>query len=81
MSEQGRPSAPTPQRSKSSFWRSMRIVAWGFFGVRKRSEYQQDLAQVNPFHVVLAGVVGLLLLVLLLLGIVNWVVSGSTPAV
>lgn len=78
MSEPGRP-APTRQPGNASFWRSLRIVAWGFFGVRKRSEYQQDLAQVSPFHVVLAGVVGLLLLVLLLLGIVNWVVSGSTP--
>ena len=28
-----------------------------------------------------SGIVGVLLLVLLLLGIVNWVVSGATPAV
>ncbi len=75
-----RPAVPT-QPPRSSFLRSMRIVAWGFLGIRKRSEYQQDLAQVNPFHIVLAGIVGVLLLVLLLLGIVNWVVSGATPAV
>ena len=75
-----RPAVPT-QPPRSSFWRSMRMVAWGFLGIRKRSEYQQDLAQVNPFHIVLAGIVGVLLLVLLLLGIVNWVVSGATPAV
>ena len=43
-----RPAVPT-QPPRSSFWRSMRIVAWGFLGIRKRSEYQQDLAQVNPF--------------------------------
>ena len=61
--------------------RTAKAVAWGFLGIRKRSEYQQDLAQVNPFHIVLAGIVGVLLLVLLLLGIVNWVVSGATPAV
>ena len=67
--------------TKPSFLRSLRLVAWGFLGVRKRSEYQQDLAQVNPFHIVLAGIVGVLLLVLLLLGIVNWVVSGATPAI
>ena len=72
--------SPAPQ-GRPSFWRSLRIVAWGFLGIRKRSEYQQDLAQVNPFHIVVAGIVGVLLLVLLLLGIVNWVVSGSTPAV
>ena len=67
--------------TKPSFLRSLRLVAWGFLGVRKNSEYQRDLAQVNPFHIVLAGIVGVLLLVLLLLGIVNWVVSGATPAV
>ena len=26
---------------KSSFWRSLRMVAWGFLGVRKRSGYSQ----------------------------------------
>ena len=60
-----------------SFLRSLRLVAWGFLGVRKNSEYQRDLAQVNPFHVILAGIIGVLLLVLLLVGLVNWAVSGA----
>ena len=63
--------------SKPSFLRSLRLVAWGFLGVRRRSEYQRDLAQVNPFHVILAGIIGVLLLVLLLVGLVNWAVSGA----
>lgn len=62
---------------KPSFWRSMRMVAWGFLGVRKRSGYQQDLARVNPLHVVLAALIGAVLFVLLLLGIANWAVSGA----
>ena len=45
--------------TKPSFLRSLRLVAWGFLGVRKNSEYQRDLAQVNPFHVILAGIIGL----------------------
>lgn len=63
--------------SKPSFLRSLRLVAWGFLGVRKNSEYERDLAQVNPFHVILAGIIGVLLLVLLLVGLVNWAVSGA----
>ena len=63
--------------TKPSFLRSLRLVAWGFLGVRKNSEYQRDLAQVNPFHVILAGIIGLVLLVLLLVGLVNWAVSGA----
>ena len=63
--------------TKPGFLRSLRLVAWGFLGVRKNSEYQRDLAQVNPFHVILAGIIGVLLLVLLLVGLVNWAVSGA----
>ena len=63
--------------TKPSFLRSLRLVAWGFLGVRKNSEYQRDLAQVNPFHVILAGIIGVLLLVLLLVGLVNWAVLGA----
>ncbi len=63
--------------TKPSFLRSLRLVAWGFLGVRKNSEYERDLAQVNPFHVILAGIIGVLLLVLLLVGLVNWAVSGA----
>ena len=63
--------------TKPSFLRSLRLVAWGFLGVRKNSEYERDLAQVNPFHVILVGIIGVLLLVLLLVGLVNWAVSGA----
>ncbi|QTD44625.1 DUF2970 domain-containing protein [Ottowia testudinis] len=71
------PSAAGHPRAKTSFWRSLRMVAWGFFGVRRNSEYQRDLAQVNPFHVILAGIIGVVMLVMLLLVVVNWVVSGA----
>ena len=56
------------------------MVGWGFLGVRRRSEYQRDLGQVNPLHIMLAGLVGVLLFVLLLLGIIRWVVSGPAVA-
>ena len=62
---------------KPSFGRSLRMVAWGFLGVRKRSGYQQDLAQVNPLHLVLAALIGAVLFVLLLLGLANWAASGG----
>lgn len=69
------PPSPPP---KATFWRSLRMVAWGFLGVRKNSEYQKDLAQVNPFHVVVAGIIAGLLLVLVLVGIVSWVAAGAS---
>jgi len=69
--------AAPPAAAGPAFWRTLRMVGWGFLGVRKRSEYQRDLAQVNPFHIMLAGLIGVVLFVLLLLGIIHWVVSGT----
>lgn len=62
---------------KPSFWRSMRMVGWGFLGIRKRSAYQQDLAQVNPLYLIVAALVGVLVFVLVLLGIASWVAGGT----
>ena len=49
-----------------------RTVAWGLFGVRRSGAHQADLGRVNPLHVVLAGVVGLMLVVAVLIGMAHW---------
>ena len=58
-----------------SFWRSMRVVAWSFLGIRNRRASQEDSARINPFHVIVAGLVGVLLLVLGLIVLVKWVLA------
>ena len=58
----------------ASFGRSIKMVAWSFFGVRKNSEYQKDLASANPLHIILAGFAGVVMLVVALVVLVNWVV-------
>ena len=60
---------------KGSFMQTMRAVAWSFFGVRKGSEYEKDVSQLNPVHVVIAGVIGAALFITLLLLLVNWVLA------
>ena len=47
------------QRS-GSFWQTLKAVAWSFFGVRKSSDYAQDVARINPVHVIVAGVIAAL---------------------
>jgi hypothetical protein len=59
-----------------SAWRSIKLVAWSFLGIRSKSAYQEDLAKVNPMHVVVVGLVGALLLVVGLITLVNWVVAN-----
>ena len=69
-------SAPVVQR-KGSFLRTMKAVAWSFFGVRKGSDYEKDVSQLNPVHVVIAGVIGAALFIILLLLLVNWVLASG----
>jgi len=58
-----------------SAWRSIKMVAWSFLGIRSKAAYQEDLAKVNPMHVVAVGLVAVLLLVVGLISLVNWVVA------
>jgi hypothetical protein len=68
--------ATKPEEAKSSsLLHSIKLVAWSFLGIRSRSGYQEDLARVNPMHVVAVGLVGALLLVLGLIILATWVVS------
>jgi hypothetical protein len=65
---------------KGSFIGTMRAVAWSFFGVRKGADYERDLSQLNPVHVVVAGVIGALLFVLALVFLVQWVIGSGVAA-
>jgi hypothetical protein len=60
----------------ASFFATLKAVLWSFFGVRKKSDYEKDAAQLNPVHVIIAGVVAAALFVIALLTIVNLVVAG-----
>ena len=62
---------------KGSFLQTMRAVAWSFFGVRKASGYENDVSKLNPVHVIIAGVIGALLFITLLLVVVNWVLTSG----
>jgi hypothetical protein len=67
-------------RRKLSFFQTMRAVAWSFFGVRKSSDLEKDVNQLNPVHVVIAGVIGALVLVAALATLVNWVLASGVAA-
>jgi hypothetical protein len=60
---------------KVSFGATVKAVFWSFFGVRKKSDYEKDAAQLNPVHVVIAGVIGALLFIGLLVTVVHVVVA------
>ena len=67
----------TAQR-KLSFLQTMKAVAWGFFGVRKGAGYREDIARLNPVHVIVAGLLAAAIFVTVLVLIVRWAVSSLT---
>lgn len=62
---------------RGSFARTARAVAWSFFGVRKSSDYERDVNEINPVHVVIAGVLGALLFIAGLVGLVRWIIGSG----
>ena len=62
---------------KGSFGQTMRAVAWSFFGVRRSADYAQDVAKLNPVHVIIAGIFGAALFVAVLVMLVKWVVGSG----
>ncbi len=60
--------------------RTFRAVAWSFFGVRKASEYEKDVTQLNPVHVIIAGVLSAAVFVVVLVLLVKWVVGSGVAA-
>lgn len=49
-------------------------MGWALLGVRKGSEWDKDAANITPLQIVAVGVIAIFVLVLLLIGLVNWVV-------
>ncbi|MCU4122167.1 DUF2970 domain-containing protein [Variovorax sp. N23] len=69
------PETPEQPR-KSSLLRTIRAVAWGFFGVRKNSDYQEDIAKLTPLHIVIVGLVAVACFVGALILLVKYVVAA-----
>ncbi len=62
---------------KGSFVQTLKAVAWSFFGVRKSKDYAQDVAKINPIHVIVAGILAGVLFVIGLVLLVKWIVASG----
>ena len=57
-----------------SLTRTVKTVLWSFIGIRKKSEYEEDLGQANPFAIIAVALVAVALFVGGLIALVNWIV-------
>jgi len=62
---------------RGSVLRTLKAVAWSFFGVRKSSEHARDLEQLNPLHLIVAGIVAAAIFVGALVALVGWITSSG----
>ena len=62
-------------QKKSSIFRTIKAVLWSFVGLRSRGGYEQDVAQLNPVHIIIAGLVGVFIFVGSLILLATWVVA------
>lgn len=56
---------------KGSLMQTIGAVMWSFFGVRKGSAHDADMARLNPVHVILVGLAMGVLFVLSLVTLVS----------
>ena len=60
---------------KGSLRQTVGAVLWSFFGVRRGSAHDADMAQLNPVHVVIVGVAAGILFVIGLVFLVRSIVA------
>ena len=65
-------------RRKLSFFQTLKAVLWAMFGVRKGSGYQDDIAKLNPVHLIIAGILLAVLFVVSLVKIAGWAIGQLT---
>ena len=66
---------PDREPRQASFLDTMKAVFWSFFGVRKRKDYESDAANLNPVHVIIAGLIGAAIFIGLIMLAVRFAVS------
>ena len=68
-----KPAAPTAK--KSSLLRTVKAIAWSFVGLRARGEYEEDIKNLSPLHIIAVGLAGIFVFVAVLVLLVNWAVA------
>ena len=76
MTEPEHPLTIPPHKRKSSFLRTAKAILWSFVGLRSRGDYEKDIEQLNPVHIVIAGLIGVMVFVGSLVLLATWVVGA-----
>lgn len=65
---------------QGSWWKTVKAVLWSFLGIRRSSAYADDVAQLNPLHVIIVGLVATALFVVGVWWLVQWIVDSGVAS-
>ncbi|MEO7031728.1 MAG: DUF2970 domain-containing protein [Herbaspirillum sp.] len=68
-------SDPNKPVHKVSFLYTLRAIAWSFIGLRRTKDFNHDVTGLNPVHVIIAGLIGLVIFISTLFILVRIAVS------
>jgi hypothetical protein len=66
------------QQTKATFLRTLQAVLWSFAGMRNGSASHEDMARLNPFHIIAVAIGLVVVMVVGLIVLVNWVATQPT---
>ena len=64
-----------PIAKKPSLLRTVKAIAWSFVGLRARGDYEEDIKNLSPLHIIAVGLAGIFVFVAVLVLLVNWAVK------
>ena len=70
-----KPEIPPVPKRQGTIFQTVKAVMWSFAGLRARVDYERDVAQLNPVHIIVVGLVGVFVFVGSLILLATWVVG------
>lgn len=62
--------------STRSFGRTMKAIVWSFIGLRRKRDFDDDVeGGMNPFHVLIAALIGVLIFIGILVALAKYAVA------
>jgi hypothetical protein len=61
----------------ASPWQVAKAVFWSFLGIRKRAQHEKDVGTIKPVQVIVAGLIGAVIFIFMLVTIVRYVVGHA----
>lgn len=70
-----KPTKSDAEPRQAEFLAVARAVFWSFLGIRKKSHYHEDAVTIKPYQVVIAGILGAIVFILVLVMVVRIVTA------